>query len=541
MNGFPTTDCNPIRRPRVMRAITAATVALTLLLLLLAVTACAARGPAPDPYARYRPALKEAFQSDLDNLEGALAYALSVEVNPETSVLTGTGTIELTNYSADPWDELVFRLYPMLDQYKGNLLVRGAVVDGQPVSFNYLGENTAIKVDLAEPLAPGEKATVKMSWRLEYPTWANNSSVYVLYGASQDMISLPLFYPSLAVYEDGPVPGTGRWWLDEGTVRGDAAFNVASLFAVTATLPADQVPVTSGTLITSTILPDGRVQRAWVTGPSREFLIHMSPRFQAASYESNGTRVTSYWLPGDEAAGKAALRYAVAALRIYSRRYGEYPFRDMRIAPAPINYRGMEYPQAALMGVELYNKERSSLESVVAHEIAHQWWYQIVHNDPVNAPWLDEALAEYSMKRYMEDLHGDASAARMQRTRWDAALELLRQRAGDAPVGMTVDEYEDGGQYETIVYGKGALFYDALRDRLGDRRFDQFLRDYLEEHRYGIVTVDEWLADLQALDDPALVELYRKWINPPSSTASEFNLTPEPHAGEGAFDKGENK
>lgn len=532
MNGFPTIDCNPIQRSRVMRAFTVAAIALTLLLLLLTVNACSSRGAQVDPYARYRPALKEEFQSDLDNLKGAPAYALSVEVNPETSVLTGTGTIELTNYSADSWDELVFRLYPMLDQYKGNLLVRGAVVDGQPVSFNYLGENTAIKVDLAEPLEPGDRATVKMSWRLEYPTWANNSSVYVLYGASQDMISLPLFYPSLAVYEDGPAPGTGHWWLEEGTVRGDAAFNVASLFAVTATLPADQVPVTSGTLITSTILPDGRVQRAWVTGPSREFLLHMSPRFQAASYETNGTRVTSYWLPGDEAAGKAALRYAVAAMRIYSRDYGEYPFRDMRIAPAPINYRGMEYPQAALLGVELYNKERTSLEDVVAHEVAHQWWYQIVHNDPVNTPWLDEALAEYSMKRYMEELHGETKAERLQQRRWDAALELLRQRAGDAPVGMAVDEYEDGGQYETIVYGKGALFYDALHDRLGDRRFDQFLRDYLEEHRYGIVTVDDWLADLQALDDPALVELYRKWIEPtaalPVISADVPTPTPTP-------------
>jgi hypothetical protein len=531
MNDFLITVHNFIRRPRSMRAFTAAGVALTLLLVLLSVNACGSREQQADPYARYRPALKEEFQSDLDILDGAPIYSLNVEVNPETSVMTGTGVIELTNYSADPWNELVFRLYPMLDQYKGNLLVRGAVVNGQPVSFNYLNESTAIKVDLAEPLEPGEQATVRMNWGLEYPTWSDNSRVYVLYGASQDMISLPLFYPSLAVYEDGPAPGTGRWWMDEGTVRGDAAFNVASLFAVTATLPADQVPVTSGTLITSTILPDGRVQRAWVTGPSREFLLHMSPRFQSASYETNGTRVTSYWLPEDEAAGKAALRYAVAALRIYSRHYGEYPFRDMRIAPAPINYRGMEYPQVALMGVELYNKERTSLEDVVSHEVAHQWWYQIVHNDPVNAPWLDEALAEYSMKRYMEDLHGDAKAERMQRTRWDAALEMLRQRVGDAPVGMTVDEYEDGGQYETVVYGKGALFYDALRDRLGDRRFDQFLRDYLDEHRYGIVTVNDWLTDLQALDDPALVELYQKWIKPQATAPAVLESLPTPTPG----------
>ncbi len=68
------------------------------------------------------------------------------------------------------------------------------------------------------------------------------------------MISLPLFYPSLAVYQEGPAVGSGKWWLAEGSERGDAAFNVASLFAVTLTLPADYVPVTSGTLLTTTLL-----------------------------------------------------------------------------------------------------------------------------------------------------------------------------------------------------------------------------------------------------------------------------------------------
>ncbi len=58
------------------------------------------------------------------------------------------------------------------------------------------------------------------------------------------------------------------------------------------------------------------------------------------------------------------------------------------------------------------------MEILVAHEVAHQWWYQIVHNDPVNMPWLDEALAEYSVKIYSERLHGPRAAAFLERRRW---------------------------------------------------------------------------------------------------------------------------
>src|SRR5690606_16495814 len=117
--------------------------------------------------------------------------------------------------------------------------------------------------------------------------------------------------PSLAVYQPGPTLGTGHWWEETGTVRGDAAFNMTSLFVVTATLPSEQVPVASGTLVGSEVLTDGVFTRhVWVTGPVREFTLHMSPIFSSASLETYGTRVVSYWLPGQEAAGRAALAHA---------------------------------------------------------------------------------------------------------------------------------------------------------------------------------------------------------------------------------------
>ena len=399
--------------------------------------------------------------------------------------------MQVPNTSDEPWDNLLFRLYPMLEHYGGNMVILNVAVDGQPASFQYTAENTAIQIDLSRSLKPNQSAVVDLTWRLEIPTWSDISSIYALFGTSQDMISLPLFYPSLSVYMPGPVLGTGDWWKEMGTVRGDAAFNETSLFVVTATLPSDLVPVTSGTLVTTTVISETRVSHVWVTGPSREFVLHMSPDFESATSEAYGTRITSYWLPGDESAGRAALRHAISSLRFYSDIYGPYPYSDMRVAPAPITYRGMEYPQVILLGVELYGRFRERLELIAVHEMAHQWWYQIVHNDPINAPWLDEAIAEYSMKLYMEALRGDDDAEQLQYERWEFPVAGLLEADEDAAIGRTVTDYESGTQYETIVYGKGALFYDAIRSEIGDRRFKEFLRNYLIEHRYGIVTVED--------------------------------------------------
>lgn len=481
--------------------------------------------PPPDPWAAYRVALKPEFQGDLDNVGPLPRYAISATVDVDNLRLVGAARIVVPNTSTDPWPDLIFRLYPMLKHYGGNMVIQSALVNGAPATFDYTSDNTALRIDLDKPLLAGEEATVQLTWRLDIPKWSDSSEVYALFGRSQDMLSLPLFYPSLAVYQSGPAIGAGHWWLLDGTERGDSAFNVASLFAVTLTLPSDWVPVTSGAAVSTTVIPSGLVtrtlaQHTYVTGPSREFMVLASPQLQSVTGEVYGTRITSYYLPGMEASAKAVLKYAEQALAIYSDRFGAYPFTDMRVSPAPLEYRGMEYPQLMLLGVQLYTRYRENLEALTAHEMAHQWWYNIVHNDPVSEPWLDEALAEYSMKLYMESMAGGDAAGQLQARRWQTPLESLKAKGQDAPVDQPVASFTNGSQYETVVYGKGALFYDRIRATIGARRFDRFLHDYVEQHRWGIVDTPTWLHALEQLPDPTLAPLYEQWIAAPSVQVS---------------------
>ncbi len=504
--------CIPFATPPAARLLTGVGFAAALLTVLLGVTACGDRGAPADPYAVYRPALKADFQSEFDRLDQAPRYTLDVTLNTSMTVLTGSADILVTNYSPDAWRYLIFRLYPALSQYGGEMVIQGTAVNNRPASFTYLSENTAVQLNLTDPLPPGGRVSVQIGWRLTIPRWSDASSVYALFGSSQQMTSLPLFYPALAVYQSGPGLNAGTWWLDRGTARGDSAFNLTSLFVVTATLPSEQIPLTSGTLVASTATDDGFTRHVWVTGPVREFLIHMSPIFRSTELEAYGTRVISYWLPGQEAAGRVALDTAVASLRIYSDYYGPYPFREMQVAPAPLSYRGMEYPLVNLLGVELYTRFQNNMEILVAHEVAHQWWYQMVHNDPVNTPWLDEAPAEYSVKLYFEKLYGGAEASLLQAQRWQTPFDLLVAQDEDGLLNQPVDSFDNSSQYETLVYGKGALLYDRIHTVLGDRRFKRFLDDYLEAHRWGLVTTDDWRAAIAALQLPELDALFQDWV-----------------------------
>jgi len=467
-----------------------------------------------DPYALYRPAMPASAWPDNGVLEPMPRYELSVDLDNSLEVLTGTAYIHFTNTSPDPWTYVIFRLYPNLEQYGGLLSIQSAAIGGRAVPFSYQNQNTAVRVELPVALLTGKATTVYLSWILDIPQWSDTPLAYRLFGNSQEMLSLPLFYPSLAVYQPGLTTGTGQWWLERGSVRGDAAFNLASLFVVTATLPSDQIPVTSGTLITSTVAGPGISRHVWVTGPVREFFLHISNRFESATTTAYDTRITSYWLAGQEASGRAALQYTAAALRIYSDLFGPYGYADLRLAPAPLGVRGMEYPQAFLLGVQLYGEYRADLEIRTVHEAAHQWWYQLVHNDPVNTPWMDEGIGEYSSKLYYEAIRGRGFAESLQARRWQAVIDLLTARGADAPLNQPVAVYEDGVQYESVVYGKGALFYDAIRQALGERQFEAFLKSYQENYRFQIVTPADLLTELRAYDPQVADSLYQKWIGP---------------------------
>ncbi|MBX3002077.1 MAG: M1 family metallopeptidase [Caldilineaceae bacterium] len=503
---------HPPHRGPLLLAIGLVLLLLTVLLALVYVWNGSASPPV-DPYARYRVALKEDAQTAFEKLGVVPRYEIDVTLDESLELLYGSAQIVVPNTSPDPWTYLIFRLYPGLEHYGGLLSIQSATVNGRTVPFSYLERNTALRVELPTVLLSGQQANLYLSWKLDIPQWKTDSALaYRLFGHSQEMVSLPLFYPSLAVYEPGPTVASGRWWLERGTSRGDAAFNLTSLFVVTTTLPADQIPVTSGTLITNTVLETGENQFVWTTGPAREFLLHTSNRFQQATVEAYGTRITSYWLPEYEPAGRAALQHTAAALRIYSDRFGPYPYSDLRVAMAPISIRGMEYPQVSLLGVQLYGQYRNELEIRTAHEVAHQWWYQLVHNDPVNLPWMDEGLAEYSSKLYYEAMRGQSVADLLQLQRWQAVIDGLVSRGEDAPINQPVMAYANSRVYESVVYGKGALFYAAIRQSLGDRQFDQFLRDYVDEYSHRIATPEDLLTLLRRYNPQVADSLYRTWI-----------------------------
>ena len=459
-------------------------------------------------------------------------YTLRIDIDYENQAFTGYNRIDYTNKEDFSLDRLYFRLYPNLGQSYGNgrILINNATVNGQLAETKLSLLDSIVEVRLATPLNPGDKVQVDFETSGIIPVdFAGDGSNtgYGMYNYSQGVMTLANFYPILAVYE------AGDWRLDPVYSFGDLVYSDAALFTVEVLTEPGMVMATSGVLVSQQEV-DGKVMHRYVSGPARDFFIVLSPDYQITSRQVGGTTVNSYYLPKDATGGAQALETATRALEIYSSRFGPYPIKEYDIVEAPLNQPiGLEFPGMGLIAEHMYTDLVSpDFNATIAHEVAHQWWYNVVGNDVIGAPWLDEALATYSSVLYWEQV-GGATARQQALAYYQGIYNQNTQSGWDAPVTSPMTYFQESDQiqaYSPVVYAKGALFYDELRRTIGDDAFFKALQYYYASHWFTVASTSELLGAFQTATGIQLEDLYQAWLYSPEVTLAPTPVpaTPEP-------------
>jgi hypothetical protein len=477
---------------------------LTLILLSLLVGCIEPEQAAEDRLAPYKQSLLPAFQGDIAALGEIPRYRIAVSLDAEALTLTGRQQVFYTNNEGGNLGEIYFRLYPNLPQFGGQMEVQRAIVGNRDTSFTYEAGNTALKLPLTPSLLPQEGLQIELDFTVQIPR-AEDDDEPRLFGLSQGILSLPNFYPLLAVHE------AAGWHLDIAPEFSDAVFSEVALYEVSVTAPLDMVVVTSGSAIDMQPNSDGTQTVYCAGGPMRDFSLMMSRQFQFASTTAYGTRVNSYYLPPDAYSGQAVLGHAAATLRAYSDAFGPYPFAEFDVVEAPLANRGMEYPGLILIGTDLYRKRADAREFLVVHEVGHQWWYSLVGSDAVNHPWLDEGLTEYSVYVYNQMIHSQTAADELVEDRWLIPYQVAVSKGLDAAADQPSLAFSEEN-YEYIVYAKGALFFHALHQAVGDQVYRAIMREYLQQYRYDIATPADFLRLAEAVSGQDLDPLYQEWV-----------------------------
>jgi len=482
----------------------AASLLIALVCLTIALFGCApANEPAPSYLDPYKPTLQHWTVEDERDWAVLPRYEISVTLDVDTLSLGGSEKVLFTNRSDNDLLEICFRLYPNLLQSGNPLSVSSVTANGVPVNFELTGLNTVLEVHCNPPIEPGQVAELDIAFSLDIP---DISDGWVLFGRSQNVISLPDFYPILAVYN------SSGWHRAIPPAFADAGFADSAFYQVRLTTDPDQVIVCTGTILGQTTQSDGSVTTEMIAGPIREFVILTSPDYEVETTQAAGTEIRSYYLTGDHTAGLTALHRAASTLQVYNDMYGPYPFTVMTVAEAPLQFKGMEYSTLNLLGVDLYRTHRKQLSYLTIHEVGHQWWYSQVGSDPFNSPWLDEGLTEYSAYTYFWKTYGRETADSLRDRRWLAPYEYAKTSGADRVLAEPVSAYSSPKVYETMVYAKGALFFDALRRSVGDETYYAILKEYLRRYRFQNALPEDFFAVARDVSGRDLAPLIAKWI-----------------------------
>jgi len=456
-------------------------------------------------------------QSLAANLDHAPRYHLALNVDPSNHRFSGLSRLTYTNQEDTALDRLYFRLLPNGKKSYGNgsLKVDSLIIEGKVVEPLLSQQDTVLEVPLSAALDPGAQTEIVFTFSGNLPVdFAGDPEKgeggYGIYSSSKGVISLAGWYPILAVYDHQ------GWNLDPVSAIGDSVYSDTAFYTVDLTTPKEVVVAATGVIEVEQESGD-RITRRYASGPARDFALVMSPDFERHQSLVDGVTVTSYSLPGHASAGETALGIASDSLRLYNSLFGAYPYTEFDIVEAPMRYAlGVEFPGLVQIRSSLYeDPEEPVFITTISHEVAHQWWYNLVGNDVFEEPWLDEGLTTYSSVLQYESDYG-SSAADGYLDYLESSYAQAKSNGHDAPVNSSLSFFEQQGlvsDYAAIIYHKGALFFDAVRDRLGDSIFFEALQRYYQEYQFGIATTDDLLRIFEETAGEQLDDFYNQWLD----------------------------
>ncbi len=168
---------------------------------------------------------------------------------------------------------------------------------------------------------------------------------------------------------------------------------------------------------------------------------------------------------------------------------------DMLVLPPSFPYGGMENPRMTFLTPTLLAGDRS-LVDVVAHELAHSWTGNLVTNADMEHFWLNEGFTVWAERRLLEALHGQDATVLSWAIGQKALEESLSRFGVDSPLTRLRTDLagtDPDDAFSSIPYEKGARFVALLERAVGRPRFDRFMREYIERHRFTSITTEHFL------------------------------------------------
>jgi hypothetical protein len=528
-------------------------------------------------------------------------YDIKATLDETKRRLTAKGTVRYTNNSPDalPWlwmqlDQNIFRrdsMAELTDAFggagrRGPKVTLGSGSEPTKLSFEELRRQqamadndygydisavttlagaklphtivgTLMRIDLPQPLAPGETAEFAIEWAFNIveEDAVNARSGYENFPddpkkGGNDIFLLAQWFPRMVVYSDYE-----GWHNKEFLGRGEFTLEFGD-YAVEMTVPGDHIVASTGVLLNpDAVLTPAQRQRLETAKSAAAPVFIVTPQ-EAAAAEAKGPAGTKTWRfaatnvrdfawassrkfiwdaqgvkqPGAEhdtvmamsfwpkEGGELWRKYSTTSiahtLKVYSRFSFDYPYPTAQSVNGPVG--GMEYPMITFNGPRtILNKDgsrtytlaaKTGLIGVVIHEVGHIYFPMTVNSDERQWTWMDEGL-----NSFLDSVAG---------YEWDPNLPWSRSLPRDMisymvsssqqPIMTQSDSITDLG---ANAYGKPSAALHVLRDTIiGRERFDFAFKEYARRWKFKRPTPADFFRTMEEASGTDLDWFWRGWF-----------------------------
>jgi len=430
-------------------------------------------------------------------------YSLDVDIDWDAGTFAGTLDLAFGNDADEPLDRIALNLFANDATLYGaaSLVVLDAFVDGVPIPLPpEQTDSTRLPIALPIPLTAGQTASLVTHFVGRTAPSPDESgpgeSGYGILTKNRDSLVLTAFYPILAV-ERAP-SGEGSCGI------GDRLWSEAADYAVTVRADASLVPASTGDLIASE-RSDGLATHVFEATSARDFSLVLTRGFEEAVLQSGSKTLRSHFPSDQRDASERALLLAVQSWELYESRIAPLPFEEIEIVSVPLQrVAGVEFTGLILVSTSYAQRPNDLIYDIIlSHEMAHQWFYAAVGNDPTAEPWLDESLATFLSNIHLETYRGSTSAL-SERARWARTYGAAQRATPELSVGDSSCAFPSSSAYSSFVYDGGALLLQTIRTEIGDPSFFDGLTSYYEAHTGDIGTSASLFEHLEQASDSVL-------------------------------------
>ena len=374
---------------------------------------------------------------------------------------------------------------------------RVALVDGPDLTYSHGAEKLTVELD--RPYAFGEELTIAITY-----AGKPRSGLHFIKPGEEDPTR------PVQAWTFGQ-PQYARYWFPCHDAPSERA--TTEIFA---TVPAQFITISNGNLLEVIDRGETKTHHWRHDVPHASYLVSLVVGdFAVIKAEYNGKPVNYYVRPDRAADAHYYFGKTPEMMRFFSEYTGvEYPYDNYDQTVVEIYTGAMEHTSATTHSFTLLLDERASLdvdlEDVVAHELAHQWFGDLVTCRDWANGWLNEGFATYFQELWNEhDRGNDYFKHSMLQNKRQYLEEDGRYRR---PIVYHVHSNDGFDLFDRHLYEKGGWVLHMLRHQLGDASFRRAIKAYLERYREREVITADLERTFEETTGRSLGQFFQQWV-----------------------------